>query len=79
MTAMKISNYKGKFMSKDAPVPQGPRFYTIEDLLDKLQVSRTQLHYMRKRKEIPGEVKRGRSVRFFAPMIDQWIVDQVKV
>lgn len=47
-------------------------------VMERLNVSRTTLHYLEKGGTFPPRIKIGRSVRWRAADIDGWIVHQVR-
>ena len=47
-------------------------------VLERLNVSRTTLHYLEKGGTFPPRIKIGRSVRWRAADVDAWIVRQVR-
>jgi len=56
--------------------------YTVEDMLDMLQISRSTLDRNSKTGAIPGRLKAGPSrtsrVRFHKPTVDRWMLDQAR-
>ena len=50
------------------------KYYTGRDLCEMLRISRTTLHRMDKRGEIPGRITLGsRTVRYWKPAVDDWL------
>ncbi len=47
--------------------------YTVADLATLLGVSERHIHRMRDLKQIPGELRFGKAVRFAKAIIDKWL------
>lgn len=54
------------------------RFYRVMELARMLDISRSTIDRMAAQGRIPGRMKAGGQVRFFKPVVDRWIEDQVK-
>ena len=51
-------------------------FITTQDIIERLKISRTTLHYMRGKGEFIRGIKFGRTVRFSEEEFEKWIVSQ---
>ncbi|QNN24028.1 helix-turn-helix domain-containing protein [Planctomycetales bacterium ZRK34] len=62
-----------------APVVQAveSRFYGVVELAQVLGVSRSTVDRLARQGRIPGRLKVGGQVRYFKPVVDSWINDQV--
>ena len=53
------------------------RFYSVEDLMQILDVSRSTVDRLTKQGKIPGRVKIGGCVKFLRAAVDNWIAEAV--